>query len=101
MGERRIRVPKIRSLEAALTVYYDNIFIGNKEIRELFISKSGGNIGVTKIAELKKEVAAIAKEKGAMLYNETTVPVEVAFEAWGINVSELERKIKRKKSLGI
>ena len=65
MGERKTRVPKIRSLEAALAVYYDNIFIGNKEIRELFISKSGGNIGVTKIAELKKRSGYNSKRKGS------------------------------------
>ena len=84
-----MRIPKIQSVKTALSVYYQNPSLGNDEIRQLF-----GNIGKAKIAELKKIAMAEMLKDGCPVYNPRYVSTGVAYKAWGIDVSELVRRME-------
>lgn len=54
-----IRIPRLRDIEGAIRIYYENIEVGTKEIKELFISRNDTYISNSTAMKLKK----IAKEK--------------------------------------
>lgn len=90
----RITVPQITSIETAVRIYYEYNAIGNKQICELF------GCCLAKAQQLKKPVAAAMLEKGMYLRGNGTVNVEVAYEVWGLDIQNLERKLTRARKLG-
>lgn len=85
-----VRIPQIQSIPTALEVYYTNNDLGNKELRQLF-----GNISTRTIARLKKLVIEKMEEKGVLRYNNYTINTEVAYEVFGLDIPNLERKYSK------
>lgn len=84
------------NIDTALRIYYQYPEIGNKEIRELF-----GSIGNSTISTYKKAVQKVQAEKNVMTSQICTINTEVAYEVWGINVEDLERRRDKLKALGL
>jgi hypothetical protein len=90
------RIPAISSVENAIKIYYKSIEIGNKEIKALFAP-----IGACKALALKQLAKAYADEHGAPVWNASKVNTEMAFEAWGLNIEDLEKRYNKLKRMGM
>lgn len=91
-----MRIPRVQSFQDALRVYYGNLTLGNKEIRQIF-----GNVGSAKAVELKKLARERMRERNIPSFVPYEVNTVAAFEAWGINVEMLEKGYQKLKRLGI
>lgn len=84
------------NIDAALKAYYGSGYIGNKEIAEIFGTKSSSTQ-----SKLKKYVREEEIERGIPIVVPFHVNVKVAFEVWGIDIVELEKGRKKLISLGL
>jgi hypothetical protein len=89
-----MNIPPVTSLENALKIYYTYSEIGNAEIIALF-----GRLSSATIVRLKK-LAKIEMDKRDMysygLYKVNTV---VSYAVWGIDVVDIEKRLKKLKEL--
>ncbi|MDR2569165.1 MAG: hypothetical protein LBD23_02555 [Oscillospiraceae bacterium] len=89
-------IPSITSIENALKVYYENGEIGNKEIKMLFGSRSSATISrlksIVKIEMLKRNIPT---------FNAYKVNTVVAYDVWGINIMDLENRMRKIKELSL
>ncbi len=83
----RVRIPQITSIETALHLYYNRIELSGNDIKELF-----GEISNCTIAKLKNKARELMNERSTPIWNARNVNTEVAFEAWGLNIENLERR---------
>ena len=91
-----MNVPQITNIETALRVYYHNSELGNAEITELFGKRSSATI-----LRLKQKVKKVMCEREVISYGANRVNTAVAFEVWGINVRDLEKRMKKIKELNL
>lgn len=90
----RVRIPQITSIETALRLYYSRIELSSTDMKELF-----GEISDTEIWKLKKKARELMTERSTPMWNARYVNTEVAYEAWGIDVLDLERRHEKLKKL--
>jgi len=91
-----VYIPSITSIENALKIFYENGEIGNKEIKCLF-----GNRSSATISKLKRLVRAEMLKRGVPAFNANKINTIIAYELWGIDVVELERRMKKIKELSL
>ena len=91
-----MNIPQIASVEIAVRLYYERIFLSNKDIQTLF-----PGIGCDTVQKLKKLARAKASEQNKMQYNSYTVMTESAYQAWGLDIDQLERRLTKLRKLGI
>jgi hypothetical protein len=94
--ERVLNIPPITSIDNALRVYYNHSEIGNKEITVLFGSRSSATI-----SRLKRAVKDEMNTKGIYSYGANKVNTAIAYKVWGIEISDLEKRMKKIKDLNI
>lgn len=92
-----IRIPVLRDFEKAIKIYYSLYELGTGDIRSLF----GDSIGAERARRLKRYAKEYAKEKGITEINATTVDTAAAFEAWGLNIKNIEARYQKLQKLGI
>ena len=90
-------IPKLRSVAGAIRIYYENIELSNKEIQELFESRQGKKISGSTIVKLKFEVQKIAAERIVPVWDKGCVNTKLAFEVWGLDIDDLEKRYKKLK----
>ena len=88
-----VRIPQITSLETAIRLYYERNELSNKDIVELF-----GKIGSGTVWKLKQKALALMQERNTPVWNAQRVNTEVAYEAWGLDIDNLEYRWKKLKS---
>lgn len=93
---RKINVPQITSIENAISIYYNHSELGNDEIKKLF-----GNRASSTISKLKKHVRDEMYQQGVFSFGTHTVNTEIAFETWGLKISDLEERLTKLKQLGL
>ena len=91
-----MNIPTITSIEAALMIYYKYPEIGNKEIIALFGQRSSATV-----SRLKRVAKDEMIKKGILSYGANKVNTEIAFNVWGINVDDLEQRMKKLKELNL
>lgn len=91
-----VRVPQVTSLETAIRLYYERIELSNSDIRELF-----GKLAPATIKSLKNKALAIMTEPNTPVWNAQRVNTEIAYEAWGLNIADLERRFKKLKAMEV
>ncbi len=91
-----VRVPMIVSVERAVWIYNNCPYMGNREIEALF-----GKMSSSTRVKLKGMVKDEMDERGLICYNETTVNTDVAFEVWGLNIADLERRYAKLRKYGM
>jgi hypothetical protein len=91
-----MNIPKITSIDEALKIYYSNAEIGNKEIVSLF-----GRLSSATITRLKKSVKVEMERRKILSYGMYKVNTGVAFDIWGIDVDDLEKRRKKLKELNL
>jgi len=85
-----MNIPKIISIDEALKIYYTNTEIGNKEITTLF-----GTLSPATVSKLKKSAKEEMNKRDILSYGMHKVNTSVAFEIWGIDVNDLEKRRKK------
>lgn len=93
---KRNNIPAITSIDNALKIYYNHSEIGNKEMTALFGRRSSATI-----SRLKRIAKAKMNDSGIISYGANKVNTAVAFDAWGIDIFDLERRKKKIKELNI
>ncbi len=83
------------NLEKCIEVYYKTHEIGNRDIEEIFGVKK------VKACRLKKLVKELMKKKGTRIFDSLKVNTEVAFEAWGLDIDDMERRVTKLRKLGL
>ena len=91
-----INIPLIKSVESALNVYYTFPQLRNVEIKQVF-----GNLSNAKVCQLKELAREKMNELGIPLWNATAVDTNAAYQAWGLNVTDLERRYAKMKKMEI
>jgi hypothetical protein len=89
-------VPQISSIENAVRIYYSYPEIGNREIRELF-----GKKGETTFVKLKNLVKDEMRRRDMLSYGAYKVNTEVAYEVWGLDIKDLEKRMCKLKKYGM
>ena len=89
-------IPSITNIETALKVFYENAEIGNKEIKHLF-----GNRSSATIIRLKKIVKIEMIKREIPTFNANKINTAVAYDVWGIDVTDLENRMKKIKELSL
>ena len=91
-----MNIPAITNIETALRIYYEHSELGNKEITALF-----GKLSSATIARLKRIVKDEMMIRSIMSYGLRKVNTEVAFEIWGINILDLEKRMRKIRELNL
>lgn len=89
-------IPSV-DIKTAIRMYYENVEIGNKDIQQLFAEK----VGSTRMQSLKQIAKAKMREKGTLIWNANKVNTQDAFEAWGLDIFDLEHRYQKLKKLGL
>ncbi len=89
----------VTDINFAVQIYYERIELTNADIAKLFGVKSSKTV-----ATLKKPVREEMAKRSILPWNSNCVNTEVAFDVWGLNINDLERRrekiLKLKKSGG-
>lgn len=91
----------MRNIEAAVEMYYSLPEIGTPEIMKLY--GCGRNVAL----RLKKEAKEEEKKQGKLTFSPYNVNTRCAFQAWNINIDELEKnvlklyKLKKRKAVNL
>ena len=91
-----MNIPQITSIDTALRIYYSYSELGNKEITELF-----GNHSTATISRLKQAVKSEMVKCGVSSYGMYKISTPVAYEIWGINVADLEKRRQKLRDLNL
>ena len=91
-----IHIPSITNIDNALKVFYENAEIGNKEIKCLF-----GNRSSATIAKLKKIVNTEMIKRDMPTFGMYKINTAIAFEVWGIDIIDLEKRRKKIQELSL
>lgn len=83
-----MNIPQIAGVEVAIKLYYAKIALANEDIKELFPGISNATV-----QGLKQLARAKANELGKMQYSNRTVRTEEAYQAWGLDINSLERRL--------
>lgn len=87
-GGYRIRVPQIVDVETAIRIYYERTELSTEDIKELF-----GGMGYVRLTNLKSAAREEMRKRNTLSWNANHVNTEVAFEAWGLNIADLEARL--------
>jgi len=83
-------IPNLTSIDNALKIYYNNAEIGNKEIKDLF-----GKLSTSTVSRLKKAVKDKMNDAGIYSYGMYKINTRIAFDVWGIDALDLEKRWKK------
>lgn len=91
-----MNTPQITNIDTALAIYYKYPEMCNKHILALF-----GNHSTATINSLKQRVKAEMIARGVHSHSAYSVNTKIAFEVWGIDVIDLEKRRTKLKKLGL
>lgn len=97
MSNVRVRIPQIRSIQTALTLYYTKSELSNRDIVELF----DGKLSSATVARLKQRAREQMISDGVQAWNSQCVNVKAAYTAWGLSVNDLEERFAKLKELNL
>lgn len=96
MAEVRLNIPELGSIKTAVELYWQKPALRNADIHTLF-----PNIGKDTVQRLKKIARARTNELNKMQWSSTTVNTPDAYEAWGLDINDLEKRYAKLKKLGV
>lgn len=91
-----VRIPQITSLETAIRLYYERSELSTPDIRELF-----GPLANDTVSRLKRKARELMNERGKLPGDATRVNTEIAYEAWGLDITKLEYRLNKLRTLGV
>ena len=86
------------NIPAAVRLYYEKLSLSNKDIKAIFSVTSDCSA-----LKKKREVIAYFAEKDINPIHSINNKLDTyrAFEAWGLDISDLEKRLKKLKQFGI
>lgn len=91
-----VRVPQFTDLKTAIELYRNRVELSNADIEKLF-----GKHSSSTISKLKKMVQDKMVEKNILVRNPRCINTVAAYEAWGLDINDLEERYIRLQELGI
>lgn len=88
-----VRIPQVTSIEMAIRLYYERTELSNAEIKALF------GAGNNTVCKLKRKARELMIERDTPVWNAQRVNTEVAYEAWGLDIKDLEHRLKKLNAL--
>ena len=82
-----VKRPNIKDIDAAVRLYYEKFELSGADIQAIFGAKSTATV-----SKLKKIVRDEMIKAGRLPYDPHNVPTDIAFSAWGLDISDLERR---------
>jgi len=95
MNQLRVRVPQPADLGFVIELYYKKLEIGNADIMKLFNLKSQPTA-----RKLKRLARERMDEEDIKVWDERAVNTAAAYEAWGLDIADLERRLAKLQKLG-
>jgi predicted kinase len=92
----KVRIPQITSIKCAVEKYYKCNVLSSKDMKELFTKASK-----TTIANLKNLAKEEMRNNDIPVWNTTLVDTTTAYKAWGLDIDDLEAKLKKSQKLGL
>lgn len=89
-------IKPIKDIDTAIRIYYAHPEMDNSQIRELFDIAANSTIARYKKPVLEKQV-----EYGIKTMCANTVNTRTAYEVWGIDVADLEKRRDKLRKLGL
>lgn len=89
---KRVRIPQIKDISTAIWMYHNRLDLSNSNIEQIF-DKPCSVI----VAELKKIAMAKTIEKGMPIWDARRVNTKAAYEAWELDINDLEQRHKKLK----
>ena len=84
-----VRIPQLQDIAYAVELYYSRLDLSNDDIKQLF-----GEMGSAKVAQLKRIADDKRREMGMAVWSATRVPTVCAFEAWRLDIADLEKRLR-------
>ena len=91
----RVRVPALQDIPNAIQSYYEKHELTNRDIIALF-----GCCAAT-AKKLKDMARELMGERDVPSWNALAVNTDCAFEAWGLNINDLERRYQKLRKYGM
>ncbi len=88
--KRLVSVPTL-NLKNAIRLYYNNIELSNKDIKEMFAE----TLGTYRIQALKRVAREKSIENSTLIWDARKVNTKDAFKAWGLDIEDLERRLTK------
>ena len=85
----RVRIPGLKDIPTAIRIYYKKHELTTSDIIELF-----GCCAPT-AKKMKDMARELMGERDVPNWNALAVNTDCAFEAWGLNINDLERRYKK------
>ena len=82
-------------ITTAIRIFYSYTEIGNKQIEELF-----GKVSSRTQSLLKQKARAVMVERGKETANPFNVNTICAYDSWGLDVPDMEKRLTKLKKLG-
>ena len=79
----------------AIKIYYENTELSNAKIRELF-----NEIKPSTLTKIKNAAVKEMAIRGTKTFGSSTVNTKVAFEVWGLEITDLEHRLTKLKKFG-
>lgn len=93
---KRVRIPQITDLKTAIELYIKKSELSTKDIQALF-----GKVCKDTVVKLKYIAREKMAEKGVSAYNAAYVNTAAAYEAWGLDINDLKRRLQELRELGL
>lgn len=93
-NNQNVRIPPITSLKTAIKLFYSRTELGNADIEELF-----GKHSSSTIARIKRKARQRMIEQGTPVWNANRINTKVSYEAWGLDIADLEYRYKKLQEL--
>ena len=90
------KAPNIKNIDLAVRLYYEKFELGSADIRAIFDAKSTATV-----TKLKKMVREEMAKSGRLAWDPYSVPTDMAFTAWGLDINDLERRRRNLIKLGV
>lgn len=91
-----VRVPQVASIGKAIELYYSKTELSNADITELF-----GKLSRATISRLKQRVREEMVKRNTPIWNSTYINTQIAYEMWGLNIEDLEKRFDKLKKLSL
>ena len=85
----KVRVPGVRDIATAIRMYYEKHELTSSDIVELF------GVCMVTAKRLKDMARDLMGERDIPNWNALAVNTDCAFEAWGLDIDDLERRYKK------
>ncbi|HIZ16897.1 MAG TPA: hypothetical protein H9675_04940 [Firmicutes bacterium] len=87
---------KVPDLKTAIQIYYQYPSgLGTKQISQLF------GVSPSTAFNMKKQVQKIMRERNIKCWKSSDIHTQTAYELWGIDINDIERKYQKLLSLGL